>query len=107
MIWHLQMEEFVHNDEILETRILFIEIDGERYGAGGGARTPLLRHPLNPHDARCHAKTDSPCIDASAQTRIGGNKYRLVTGIDFEAGVVRIRWFGTHAEYDKIKVDEV
>lgn len=38
---------------------------------------------------------------------IGGNKYRLVTGIDFEAGVVRIRWFGTHADYDKIKVDEV
>lgn len=28
MIWHLQMEEFVHDDEILETRILFIEIDG-------------------------------------------------------------------------------
>jgi mRNA interferase HigB len=38
---------------------------------------------------------------------IGGNKYRLITGVDFEAGIVRIRWFGTHAEYDKIKVDEV
>jgi hypothetical protein len=28
MISHLQMEEFVHDDEILETRILFIEVDG-------------------------------------------------------------------------------
>ena len=38
---------------------------------------------------------------------IGGNRYRLVAGVDFETGVVRVRWFGTHAEYDKIKVDEV
>jgi hypothetical protein len=72
MIWHLQVEEFVHDDEILETRILFIEIDGERYGASSGARTPLLRHPLNPHDARCHAKADSPSIDAPTQARSRG-----------------------------------
>lgn len=38
---------------------------------------------------------------------IGGNRYRLVTAIDFETGIVRVRWFGTHAEYDRIKVDEV
>jgi mRNA interferase HigB len=38
---------------------------------------------------------------------IGGNKYRLIAGVDFEAGIVRIRWFGTHAEYDKIEVNEV
>jgi mRNA interferase HigB len=38
---------------------------------------------------------------------IGGNKYRLITAIDFEAGIVRIRWFGTHADYNKIRVDEV
>lgn len=72
MIWHLQMEELVHDDEILETRVLFIEIDGERYGAGGRAGTPLLSHPLNPHDARSHAKADSPCIDASTQARSRG-----------------------------------
>jgi mRNA interferase HigB len=38
---------------------------------------------------------------------IGGNKYRLIAGVDFEAGIVRIRWFGTHAEYNKIEVNEV
>lgn len=38
---------------------------------------------------------------------IGGNKYRLIAGVDFEAEIVRIRWFGTHAEYDKIEVNEV
>jgi hypothetical protein len=72
MIWHLQMEELMNDYEILETRILFIEIDSERYGAGGGARTPLHRHPLNPHNARSHAKADSPCIDAPTQARRRG-----------------------------------
>ena len=38
---------------------------------------------------------------------IGGNKFRLITKINFVAGVVAIRWFGTHAEYDKINVEEV
>jgi mRNA interferase HigB len=38
---------------------------------------------------------------------IGGNRYRLIVGINFAAGVVRALWFGTHADYDKIKVEEV
>lgn len=38
---------------------------------------------------------------------IGGNKFRLVVKINFELGVVAVRWFGTHAEYDRIDVKEV
>ena len=38
---------------------------------------------------------------------IGGNRYRLVAKINFPTGVVAVRWFGTHAEYDKINVEEV
>jgi mRNA interferase HigB len=33
---------------------------------------------------------------------IKGNNYRLVVIIKFFAQVVYIRWFGTHAEYDKL-----
>lgn len=33
---------------------------------------------------------------------IGGNNYRLVVVVIFIAGVVNIRFVGTHAEYDKI-----
>jgi hypothetical protein len=54
------MEEFVHDDEILEARILFIEIDRERYSTSRGARTPLLGHPLDPDNARRYAQADSP-----------------------------------------------
>ena len=38
---------------------------------------------------------------------IKGNDYRLVTSVDFEKGIVWIKWIGTHREYDKIDVREV
>ena len=31
-----------------------------------------------------------------------GNNYRLIVIVQFKAQVVYIRWFGTHAEYDKL-----
>jgi mRNA interferase HigB len=33
---------------------------------------------------------------------IGGNKYRLVTAINYPFGTVFIRFIGTHAEYDDV-----
>ncbi|MBS1680208.1 MAG: type II toxin-antitoxin system HigB family toxin [Bacteroidetes bacterium] len=38
---------------------------------------------------------------------IVGNKFRLVVRIVFEYKTIQIKWFGTHAEYDKIRVKEV
>ncbi len=35
---------------------------------------------------------------------IMGNKYRLIVRIVFEYKVIQIKWFGTHAGYDKIDV---
>jgi mRNA interferase HigB len=35
---------------------------------------------------------------------IKGNGYRLVVAIDYEKGIVWIKWIGTHAEYDLIDV---
>lgn len=34
---------------------------------------------------------------------IRGNNYRLVVAVAYQAGVVRVMWVGTHAEYDKRK----
>lgn len=36
-----------------------------------------------------------------------GNNFRLVTQINYERGFVKIRFFGTHAEYDRIDAMEV
>ena len=38
---------------------------------------------------------------------IKGNDYRLVARLNYPAGVLAIRFFGTHAEYDKIDAETV
>jgi len=38
---------------------------------------------------------------------IKGSAYRLVVAVDFEKGIVWIKWIGTHKDYDRIDVTEV
>ena len=38
---------------------------------------------------------------------IKGNDYRLVVALKYQAGVLVIRFFGTHAEYNKIDAETV
>jgi mRNA interferase HigB len=38
---------------------------------------------------------------------IKGNSYRLVAAVDFEKGIVWIKWLGTHQDYDRIDVRTV
>ena len=38
---------------------------------------------------------------------IGGNKYRLVAGVDYFYRTIYVKWVGTHSEYDKIDVRTV
>jgi len=38
---------------------------------------------------------------------IRGNAYGLVVAVDFEKGIVWIKWLGTHRDYDRIDVREV
>jgi mRNA interferase HigB len=38
---------------------------------------------------------------------IMGNKYRLVARLVFDYKAIQVKWFGTHAEYDKIDVAQV
>jgi mRNA interferase HigB len=38
---------------------------------------------------------------------IKGNVYRLVVAVDFEKGIVWIKWIGTHKDYDRIDVLKV
>ena len=38
---------------------------------------------------------------------VANNRYRLVVKINYAAGIVFIRFVGTHKEYDRIDVEEV
>ena len=55
---------------------------------------------------RSHPKA-SILKNGRAVFNIKGNDYRLVTAIKYQAGVLVIRFFGTHVEYDKINVETV
>ena len=46
MIRHLQVKEFVDDNEILKGFPLLVEINCKRNRALDGARPPLARHPL-------------------------------------------------------------
>ena len=39
--------------------------------------------------------------------RIKGDRYRLIAIVEFVGGIVRVRWIGTHAEYDGINANTV
>ena len=38
---------------------------------------------------------------------IKGNRFRLITAVDFGRQIVFVKWFGRHKDYDKINPSEV
>ena len=58
-------------------------------------------------DVKRHYATASIVNAERIVFNIKGNDYRLVVAIDFEKGIVWIKWIGTHKAYDRIDVAEV
>ncbi len=52
-------------------------------------------------------RTASPVTAKRVVFNVKGNDYRLVVEINFRKQIVWIKWFGTHADYDRINVKEV
>ena len=42
--------------------------------------------------------------DSRVVFNISGNHYRLVVRINYQYKAIQLKWFGTHAEYDRIDV---
>ncbi len=61
----------------------------------------------NPEDVKTSYPKASILKSSRVVFNIKGNDYRLVTRIQYQAGVLAIRFFGTHAQYDKIDTETV
>ncbi len=60
-----------------------------------------------PEDICVRYRTASIVGDERVVFNIKGNVYRLVVAINYKAHIVFIKFFGTHAEYDRIDVRKV
>ncbi len=62
---------------------------------------------LNPSDVKASHPKASMLKAGRVVFNIKGNDYRLVARVQYQAGVLLIRFFGTHAEYDRIDAETV
>jgi mRNA interferase HigB len=58
-------------------------------------------------DIRQSSATASGVANNRVVFNIGGNKYRLVAIVNYPAGIVFIRFVGTHEEYDQIDASTI
>ena len=61
----------------------------------------------NPQDVKSSHPKASILKSGRVVFNIKGNDYRLLAAVRYDAGVLAIRFSGTHAEYDEIDVETV
>jgi mRNA interferase HigB len=61
----------------------------------------------NPEDVKASYPKASILKASRVVFNIKGNDYRLVARVQYQAGAVAIRFFGTHGEYDKMDAETV
>jgi mRNA interferase HigB len=61
----------------------------------------------SPQEIKAQYRNASICGNNRVVFNIGGNKYRLVVEMQYRAGIAWVKFIGTHAQYDKIDVENV
>jgi mRNA interferase HigB len=61
----------------------------------------------NPQDIKVAHPKASVLKGGGVVFNIKGNDYRLVARVQYQAGVLAIRFFGTHAEYNRIDAETI
>jgi mRNA interferase HigB len=61
----------------------------------------------NPEDVKASHPRTSILKGGRAVFNIKGNDYRLIAALQYQAGVLVIRFFGSHAECDRIDAEMV
>ena len=60
-----------------------------------------------PEDVKASYPKASILKGSRAVFNIKGNDYRLIAALQYRASVIAIRFFGSHAEYDKVDAETV
>jgi mRNA interferase HigB len=61
----------------------------------------------NPEDVKASYPNASILKASRVVFNIKGNDYRLIAAVQYRGGVLAIRFFGSHAEYDRIDAESV
>jgi mRNA interferase HigB len=72
-----------------------------------GSTLPTRSDWHNPEDVKASYPKASILKAGRVVFNIKGNDYRLIARLQYQASVLVIRFFGTHAEYDKIDAETV
>ncbi|CAI8842338.1 type II toxin-antitoxin system HigB family toxin [Pseudomonas brassicacearum] len=87
----------------------------ESSAAYDDAQTPLVewyRHMekatyRTPQDLKAEIRTASILKGGRVVFNIAGNKYRVVLAIDYDRQLAKVRFVGTHGQYDRINAETV
>jgi mRNA interferase HigB len=61
----------------------------------------------NPSSQKAAIITASVLKGGRVVFNIGGNKYRGVLAIDYQRQLAKVRFVGTHAQYDRIDAENI
>ncbi len=61
----------------------------------------------SPQAVKSQYRNASICANNRVVFNIGGNKYRLVVEMQYQAGIAWVKFIGTHAQYDAITVEDI
>lgn len=62
---------------------------------------------ISPQAVKDQYGNASICGNNRVVFNICGNKYRLVVEIQYQAKIIWVKFIGTHAQYDKVNVEEI
>jgi mRNA interferase HigB len=62
---------------------------------------------ITPQELKAELRTASVLKGSRVVFNIGGNKYRVVLAIDYQRQYAKVRFVGTHAQYDQIDAETV
>ena len=79
------------------------------------AETPLVewyRHMekasySTPQELKAELRTASILKGGRVVFNIAGNKYRVILAIDYQRQLAKVRFVGTHAQYDQINAETI